>query len=392
MTGSSFSIDNSSLSNAMLFPRDSIEYRKRWNELLKIEDCNVRTLKSVFYCLAGKNTLEKLQISGLLNQLYVEASSVLPISLPIHDMQKILEKYYPEGVFHNFTSDDLSVVSRIFPKAYDLGLYRTGDETNMLGCVAGVIRPLIDKLDLGATHNEIEKFCTKISINLDTADCLKVIRQLFPDGMFHEFSNPEILFMVHLFPKGREINEGDLNFFTECLIGVMRSLILREFRSNPEGKALLQQYLNLESSSSSTVSSVQSLKTVNKVVCWTVTSICSFESLAPSPFSSYWPRKISAQDREAIQNAFKEVAYSDCISIDADCALRVWNSLVPRGIFHVFSQKEAVLLNFMRPIDLSAEGRLIWMQLLAGSYKSMFFTKNISQPPSNELMEFLEFF
>jgi hypothetical protein len=389
-------MDGSLLSDAMLFPRNSVECRKGWSDLLKVESCDDEILKYVFGRLAGKDMIEDLQKSGLVRRLYMEASGILPIRLPVCDIQTILKKRYSEGVFYDFTPSDLSVVSRIFPNAYDIGGDRTSNKIGMLGCVAGVIRPVVDKLGLKVTHEEVESFCAKMQVSsialmlndriiyrplkVDTVDCLKVIRQLFPEGMFHEFNKIETLFMAHLFPKNGEIDEEGLNFFTECLIGVMRTLILKEFRSSPEGEALLRRYFSLEPF---TVSSFCPFGTVDEVTYRTVRSMCACEKLVPI----YSAKEISAEDRKVIQGEFEKVSYSDCISIDADCTSRVWNSLAPSRVFHVFSQEEAILLNFMQPVGLSAEGRLIWMELLAGSYKSMFFNKNVAQPLSNELIK-----
>jgi hypothetical protein len=397
-----FSMSSDTFLGAVAFSKGGIECRKKQIGLAK--EAELGQLFRPFFAY-DEPLLQFLKQNGLESRLYSELSGVLPIRLFISEMQKVLSKCCPGGVFSDLDLIDFSIVSRLFPTSCDLESYKVASNVNILSCLASIIRPVVDRLGLKATGEGVRDLLLNIPIDIadylnkdnisrpfymDNTACMEAVRRLLPEGMFHNFNDTEILFITHLFPKNSKMSKIDSNFFMECILGVMRTLVVRDFRSNVSNRNLLKW--SLDSGFNVSLPTLSQVLHISDKASSIIRSKYVFERLSPSFERFALSHSISCKDKIKINDIFKEVAYSDHVRVEKDLAFRVWSSLAPHGMFHAFSQPEIILLNLMQPLNLDTNDRLIWMEWLVGSYRSMFLNRNISMPLSGQFVEFVNSF
>jgi hypothetical protein len=385
-------MESGDFSRAMLFQKDPVGEVPR--ELLEPDEKNYKSAeRSLRSLVANRDDTEEEQLYE--KQLYKELSGVFPLRLHMDEMRSVLGKCYPRGLFHLFTLHDFSILSRIFLTPYGLENYRVGGCPEMLRCVIGAFRPVIGALKLKVGSNDVQDLimraltgvfwgdqllnCLEKNNALALADpiiCSKTIRKLFPGGMFRSFSDPEIFLITRLFPK-KAMSGWDLDFFTECMTGAVRTLVLREYGLNPYSE-------NLSNRNPGTTANFYKKRDAEEAQAFY--KACGryiFEKLAPKTVLP--DGVLSKSDAEMLTEALNALKAGKCpplIPKDKNEAFRIWTTLAPEGIFHVFSPLETLLLNLTFPRDLNAKEKLIWMEWLIGSYKSMAVTANMADPLS----------
>ncbi|MDR0942785.1 MAG: hypothetical protein LBM19_04240 [Holosporales bacterium] len=284
-----------------------------------------------------------------------------------------------------------------------------------------------------------------IPIRLSSQVCMELIRGLFPGGMFHVFTEAETLLMLHLFPEEgicpwNKLSDEDKDFFTECLIGAMRSRAIRDYLFDTTSQVNMSRYLRIQTaddaeeehrepaseasdsrfseedaedslSAESGSSTKSEEEEYNELASKAAREIYTSKGIAIDPEMSdsappNWSkipeaiidelkeafsrnketalRSLSVEDARTRELQAEHIAGGMFVELPTDYVVTLERLMFPEGMFHLFKGAEYMLVNILMPNiavkQLRPEDRLFLMECLAGAQRSKYINEGIAKP------------
>jgi hypothetical protein len=290
-----------------------------------------------------------------------------------------------------------------------------GDFVTMEARVAGVAGPVIKKSlhenrsriirEIGKKRNSYtpaESFRLSMSLPVKAtyAEGFALLNSLFPEGMFHSFTDEEILFVSHLAP-GREDGlfrklfsrspppptDTEKDVFIRCMVGVMRSRAKGFCRVNigavewSDGGAGVR----LGTADKDPADDLRSIYRgiAAKIVQDELTS--RHFLIDPNMDNSVIDvSKVPANKRERLESVRNALAESKDgnLLLSADNAMFLLGVLFPEGMFHMYNGAEYALVNLLCPVErpLIEDESLFWMECIVGAERSRIINEGAADP------------